>query len=120
MFKYNNKLSIWMRKEEETSMKSYLLLALFVFVVALLVVFGINSRSETQRSMASSGSGGGVSCQVICNGQCPQAPFGYTLTEAKGQSGSVAISGGAAGRCFSGQGLDDVGTETMCCYFPVS
>jgi hypothetical protein len=77
--------------------------------------------------MAAGGGGGAVNCQIICNGTCPTAPAGWTLTTSVGKSGgsysynSMGVGfAAAAGRCAYNNGGSSPllpGTETMCCYF---
>lgn len=76
--------------------------------------------------LAAGGGGPAVACELICNGGCPSAPAGWTLTSSSGYSGgTTAVYGGggsSAGRCAKispdmSPSYVVAGTETMCCYF---
>ena len=69
----------------------------------------VDGKDAVNKDFVLANSGGNSSsavCQIICGITCPDAPTGWSVTRAEGNSNQ--------GRCDS-----DVlqGKETMCCYF---
>ncbi|MBT6995423.1 hypothetical protein HN865_02050 [Candidatus Woesearchaeota archaeon] len=94
-----------------------LMILAFISIMAITQAQELNTREVPVVTRLSYPA---ATCEVICNGECPVAPEGWTLSESAGESGGWNYHGAyASGRCFH---LDDgnqpeEGVEKMCCYF---
>jgi hypothetical protein len=95
-------------------MKKLILVASLFLVLMAGIVFSLDESDSRSISRI----GHGVTCEVICNGECPEAPSGWVLSESLGESGTGTYVYGAAGRCVYREGSQiSEGIERMCCYF---